>query len=231
MKIGYKVIAALCAFAVVIVALFVPLISIRMNSIAASILVTIGQAKGNSKAEEIIKNNNGELASTIGEDIAIADLLSPEADSIASVITDLGDAENSAAKEQIEYILNPVLAFLVTLILVLACAVATGFVAIFAKDNRKVIYCALSGLGLSYMLIPSFKAIAEPFLDSTITLGTLTDSIWVSLLGEISDLGLGPAVYGFIALFAIIIVWTVLYNYTLPEKEKLERKIMLGEAD
>lgn len=231
MKTVYKIVAVLCSLAVILVAFFVPVICIRMDSLAASLLVTIGQAKGNEKAEEIIKNNNGQLVTTIGEDIAVADLMSPAADSIAKVITTFGDSEDSIAKQQLEKIRGSVFTFIVTFALIVVCAIVTMFVSIFAKDNRKVIYCALSGLGLSYMLIPCFKAISEPFLEGTITLGTLTDSIWVSILGEISDLALGPVAYAFIAIFAAIIVWTILYNYTLPEKEKQERKIMLGEAD
>ncbi len=231
MKIGYKIVAALCALAIIAAAIFIPLISIKMDSLAASIILTISQAKGNPKAEEIIKENNGQLAATITEEIAIIDLLSPAADSIASIISNFGDNEDATARQQLEKLLSPALTFVVTLVLVIICAIVTCFVAIFAKDNRKVIYCALSGLGLSYMLIPEFKAISEPFLEKTITLGTLTDSIWISLLGEINTLSIGPAVYAFMGIFAAIIVWTILYNYTLPEKEKMERKIMLGEAD
>ena len=34
-----------------------------------------------------------------------------------------------------------------------------------------------------------------------------------------------------VAIFAAIILWTVLYNYTLPADEKKKRLIMLGEAE
>lgn len=231
MKIAYKAVAAICAFAVILVSVFVPLVSVRMDSVATSLLLTIGQALGNEKAEEIIKNNNGELVATIGEEIAIIDLISPKSDSIASVIRNLDTSKNSSAKEQLKTLLGAALSFAVTFVLTLICAIVTIFIAIFAKDNRKVIYCALSGVGLSYMLIPSFKAISAPFLDGTITLAKLTDSILVSLLGEIKNLELGTAVYAMLALFVAIIIWTVLYNYTLPEDEKVQRKIMLGEAD
>ena len=75
------------------------------------------------------------------------------------------------------------------------------------------------------------KAIAAPFINGDVTLESLTGSGWAFLLGEITEISLSSSFWLVPVVFAGIILWTFLYNATLPENEKRERKLMLGEAD
>ena len=77
----------------------------------------------------------------------------------------------------------------------------------------------------------AFEAIAAPVLDGTVSLATLMGSVWGGLIGNIDTFSLLSNFWFIPAIFGAIILWTVLYNYTLPENEKRERKLMLGEAD
>ena len=127
--------------------------------------------------------------------------------------------------------MSPVILAGVVLILIALCAVVTAIFAIVAKDNRKVIYSCVAGMGLSLIFKECFAAIAEPILDGTVSIATLMDSAWGDLIGEFEKFTLTTNFWFIPAIFGAIILWTVIYNYTLPDKEKRERKLMLGEAD
>ena len=233
MKYAYKVITALLAVAIIAMFIFTPLVSIRVESIAISILSLIGQYKGNDTIAELA-GQSGELPSHISESFSVYDIAYGDVNSIASAISDIAKAfgdGDSKVMEQLEVVIAPALAFVVLGILAIICAVATIVLAFVAKDNRKVIYTALAGLGFSYMMPATFKAVAQPFLDGDINIGTLMDSFLGSLLGEVVGFQVASSFWLIPIAFVIIIVWTVLYNYTLPESEKRERKLMLGEAD
>jgi hypothetical protein len=55
--------------------------------------------------------------------------------------------------------------------------------------------------------------------------------MWASFLGEIEVMTLTNEFWFIAFVFLAVIIWTVLYNITLPENEKRKRKIMLGEED
>lgn len=230
MKYVYKIVAALVALAVIAVAVFVPLVHFSFESLLPSVLVTLGAYLKNDIANEILQNNNGELPSGITENIAIADLFNPTANSVAEVISTIGSGSGTVT-EAIKPLIAPTITLLVVFALILICALVTAILAIVVKNNRKVIYSAITGIGLSLMLPNAFEAVSAPFLNGEITLGTLSGSALAELLGNVSNLELTSAVWFFPVIFACVIAWTVLYNITLPANEKAERKRMLGEDD
>lgn len=231
MKYAYKIIAFLLAVAILPLFIFTPLISIRMESTALQILAFIGQIKGNDKVEQML-DENGQLPSHIGESISVYDVAFGDINSLAGAISSIAENfDKGANTEELEKLIAPVLAFVSVGVLAIICAIITALFAIFAKDNRKVIYSALAGFGFSYMIPATVKAIAAPFLSQEISLASLMDSMWAGLLGKVVNFQLSSSFWVIPVMFIIIIVWTALYNYTLPEDQKRERKLMLGEAD
>ena len=81
------------------------------------------------------------------------------------------------------------------------------------------------------MLFKTFGDVAGPFLNGEITLSSLVGSDWMMLLGEITGLEVPSTMWFITVLFVCVIVWTILYNATLPAEEKIKRKRMLGEVD
>ncbi len=233
MKYVYKTVAALLAVAIIAMFIFTPLVSIRVESLAVQILSFIGQLKGNEEITDLI-DENGELPTHIGESFSVYDIAYGDVNSIAGAIADIAKAYgdgDSKIMEQLDKVIAPVIAFVVLAVLAIICAVITAVFAFAAKNNRKVIYSALAGFGFSFMMPSTFKAVAQPFLDQEISIASLMDSMLGSLLGEVVGFQISSTFWFIPVAFMAIIVWTVLYNYTLPEAEKRERKLMLGEAD
>lgn len=231
MKYVYKIVAAVVALAVIVVAICVPLIYISFESLLPSILVTLGAYLKSDAATEILQNSNGELPSGIAENIALKDILFPSSNSIAEIINGIGSETSETVMKALEPVIAPAITLAIVFVLILVCAIATAVIAIVAKDNRKVIYSSITGIGLSIMLPNAFKAVAIPFTDGQITLATLSGSSLASLLGSVTKFELNSTFWFIPVIFACVIIWTILYNATLPEKEKRERKLMLGEAD
>lgn len=231
MKYVYKIVAAVAALAVIIAAICLPLVYISFESLVPSVLLTIGAYLKNDAATELLESTNGELPTGIAENIAIKDILSPSTNSIAEILGDLGSETSETITEALKTVITPAIVLGIVFALILICAIVTAVIAIVAKDNRKVIYSAVTGIGLSLMLPEAFEAVAAPFLNGEITLATLSGSPLASLLGTVAKLEITSTFWFIPIIFACVIVWTILYNATLPEEEKRERKLMLGEAE
>lgn len=231
MKYVYKIVAAVAALAVIIAAICLPLVYISFESLVPSVLLTIGAYLKNDAATELLESTNGELPTGIAENIAIKDILSPSTNSIAEILSDLGSETSETITEALKTVITPAIVLGIVFALILICAIVTAVIAIVAKDNRKVIYSAVTGIGLSLMLPEAFEAVAAPFLNGEITLATLSGSPLASLLGTVAKLEITSTFWFIPIIFACVIVWTILYNATLPEEEKRERKLMLGEAE
>ena len=231
MKYVYKIVAAVAALAVIIAAICLPLVYISFESLVPSVLLTIGAYLKNDAATVLLESTNGELPTGIAENIAIKDILSPSTNSIAEILSDLGSETSETITEALKTVITPAIVLGIVFALILICAIVTAVIAIVAKDNRKVIYSAVTGIGLSLMLPEAFEAVAAPFLNGEITLATLSGSPLASLLGTVAKLEITSTFWFIPIIFACVIVWTILYNATLPEEEKRERKLMLGEAE
>ena len=231
MKYVYKIVAAVVALAVIVAGICLPLVYISFESLVPSVLLTIGAYLKNDAATELLESTNGELPTGIAENIAIKDILSPSTNSIAEILSDLGSETSETITEALKTVITPAIVLGIVFALILICAIVTAVIAIVAKDNRKVIYSAVTGIGLSLMLPEAFEAVAAPFLNGEITLATLSGSPLASLLGTVAKLEITSTFWFIPIIFACVIVWTILYNATLPEEEKRERKLMLGEAE
>ncbi len=232
MKYVYKSVAAILALAVIAVLICTPIIAVSMESLVPAALVLIGSYLKNDKATDILNEYEGSVPSAIGERISILDLIAPTENSIASIIKSLGSEEaSSTALEALEPVIPAAIGFIVILGLIVICAIATAVTAFACKNNRVPIYLSIIGCGLNVMMFKTFGDVARPFVDGDITLSNLVGSDWMMLLGEITGVEIPSTMWFIAALFVCVIVWTILYNATLPPEEKLARKRMLGELD
>ncbi len=232
MKYVYKSVAAILALAVIAVVICTPIIAVSLESLVPAALVLIGSYLKNDKATEILNEYEGSVPSAIGERISILDLIAPTENSIASIIKNLGSGEaSSTALEALQPVIPAAIGFAVILGLIVICAIATAVTAFACKNNRVPIYLSIIGCGLNVMLFKTSADVARPFVDGDITLSSLVGSDWMMLLGEITGVELPSTMWFVAVLFVCVIVWTLLYNATLPAEEKLARKRMLGEID
>ena len=229
MKLTYKIVAAALALIVVAVIIFTPLVYVRIQSVAAQLLVGIGQALDNDVANEIA--GEGEIPDHIGIDISISGLFDRDAKGTAELIKIFSESSKSDASEVIELLIAPLITFAVVLALLVICAIVTAVLAFVVKDNRKVIYSSVAGIFLSLMAPESFEAVSEPFLNGTITLSKIAGDSWISLLGDIDKIEFDSTFWFVPVIFGAVILWTIFYNYTLPADEKKKRLEMIGEAD
>ncbi len=224
MKYVYKIIAALGALSVIPVIIFAKTIYYKIASTAMASIFLIGQLFKIDALTDVIKEHNGVAPENIADITSLYDLY--------KLFTSIsGNSSGSEALERLEVLIAPAITCAVALILVALCAIVTAVLAIVVKNNRAVIYSSIAGIGLSMVFKECFEGLASPILNGTVNFSTLLDSTWASLIGSFTELDLTTNFWFIPAVFGAVIIWTVLYNYTLPEKEKRERKLMLGEAD
>lgn len=222
MKYVYKIIAALGALAVIPIIVFSKTIFYRIESAALSAVFYIGQLLGNKELTDFVKGNNGVVPESIADSNSLYEL--------AELFSSMSNGEETDLSK-FESLIGPVSVFAIVLVLIAICAVVTAVLAVVAKDNRKVIYSSVAGIGLSLMARECFEAVAAPIVDGTINFGTLLDSSWATLLGSFETVSLSTNFWFIPLAFVAVIVWTILYNYTLPEDEKEARKLMIKELD
>lgn len=224
MKYIYKIVAALGAISIIPLFIFLETIYFKMSSVALTTIFGLGNLLGSDILTQALEQTNGEIPQ------GIADTYSPY--ELYDMISQLGGIKGDGTLiEKIDVLISPLITLGVVLALLVICAIVTAVLAIVAKDNRKVIYSSIAGIGLSLMFKECFEGFAAPILNGTVSLATLFDSFWAGLIGNFDELLLNTNFWFIPAAFGLIILWTVLYNYTLPAKEKKERKLMLGEGD
>lgn len=223
MKYVYKIVAALGALSVIPMLGFLKIFYYKASSVAVQILAFIANMKGNADMKEILAENGGNLPQNIADTMSVYDLVS---------LLDFSQGfSGEGAGDKFDLIVVPGIVLGIVAVLIVICAIVTAILAFAAKNNRMVIYSSVCGIGLTFMFSKAFEAVAAPFLDQSISLSTILDSMWASFLGEIEVMSLTNEFWFIAVAFAAVIVWTVLYNITLPENEKKERKLMLGEED
>ncbi len=225
MKYVYKIIAALGSLCVLPALIFSPMFYYKISSIALQTLLTL------------LKSTSSDVADKLSQYSTVPDAIADSSSiySISSLIKSASGLANSS--ESIDFskifaeIRTPLITVVIIFMLIAVCAIVTAVLAIATKNNRKVVYSSLVGLGLSIMFKFAFESLAAPFLDGTISISNLINTWWASFIAEIEALELSTAFYIIPLIFIGVIVWTVIFNFTLPEKEKAERKRMLGEAE
>lgn len=216
MKYVYKIIAALLAAAVIPAIIFLPLIYYRVESTALQAIIAFGQYLGNDSLTEYI-DGAGNIPDTMADSVSLTDLYDMRS------LLDLA-SDTDTASSAFEALKTPLIVAAIFLVLTAICALATAIVAIACKNNRVPVYTSIVGIGLSLLFKFSFDTIAAPILDGKFTSGFLA-----SLIANFESFELTASYYFIPAAFVCVIIWTFLYNITLPENEKLERKRMLNE--
>ena len=222
MKYVYKFIAAVGALAVIPALFLLKMIYFKISSVALSTIFYIGKLAGIEQITDALNGSNT-VPDSIGDIYSLYDFY--------YLFSDIGSTDSGDLMEKIKPLISPAITSSVVLILIVLCAILTAIFAIVAKNNRYVIYSSICGIGLSFMLYECFSDLASIILSGTVSLATVLDSVWAGFIGSFEKLELVTNFWFIPAIFGAIILWTVLYNYTLPEKEKRERKLMLGEAD
>ena len=223
MKYVYKIVAALGALSVIPMLGFLKIFYYKASSIAVQILAFIANMRGNADMQEILAENGGNLPENIADTMSVYDLVS---------LLDFSQGFSSdAVGDKFDLVIVPGIVLGIIAAMLVICAIVTAVFAFAAKNNRMVIYSSVCGIGLTFMFSKAFEAVAAPFLDQSISLSTIFDSMWASFLGEIEVMTLTNEFWFIAVAFLAVIIWTVLYNITLPENEKKERKLMLGEED
>ncbi len=226
MKTAYRVISSVLATIVLCILLFAPIIKVSAESLASQFLVSLGANMNSAAADEIIEANGGNIPDHISLELSVADVVTDKM-GIFDMLQNNSDEEMNAA---VKTLLGPLSAFIVALAVLAICAIVTIIISIMVKDNRKVIFASMAGIGLTLVVKTSFEAVAGLFLKGEISVASLLGTDWASLLADIDAMKVTAAIDVIPFIFAGIIIWTLLYNVTLPDKEKLERKILIGEA-
>lgn len=224
MKYVYKIIAAIGALSSIPLIIFGNLISYRMKSAGLETLFYLGQLFKIDSINEYLQNSGGKIPEYLGDDTSLYELYQL----ISSVS---GSETDGNIMEKLDVLIAPALTLALVLVLVAICGIVTAVLAFVCKDNRKVIYSSVAGIGLSLMIPECIEAISEILLSGTIKFSTILGSSFADMIGSFEKLDAASGFWFIPLVFLAVIVWTVLYNITLPENEKRERKLMLGEAD
>ena len=130
--------------------------------------------------------------------------------------------------QKVESVIPSFFAMCFAFLLIVACAIVTVVLAFACKDNRKVIASSFAGIASSLMFVMLFDNTVAPFVSGTISLADFMDSFLAPFIAQVEEISIAPIFYIIPALFGFIALWTVLYNATLPDKEKAERMKMIG---
>lgn len=222
MKYVYKIISALCALAVLPALVFSPYIYYYVSSTALQGIFTIGQLAGNETVVNAMEEYGLTEAPTgIADSVSIYGLTD-----LLSLVND--DASSTDLLEKVDMVIPSFFAMCFAFLLIVVCAVVTAVLALACKDNRKVIASSFAGIASSLLFVMLFDNTVEPFVSGTIGIADFIDSFLAPFIAQIEELSIAPMFYLIPAIFGFIALWTILYNATLPEKEKAERLKMIG---
>lgn len=224
MKYVYKIIAALGALASIPLMIFGANFTYSMASAGLEALFSIGELLNIGSFTEYLQQHGGQAPTHLGDTTSIYEF--------GKLINSISGFEGDGnIMEELGVVLNPALVLMVAMVAVAICAIAAAVCAFACKNNRKVIYACIAGIGFSMIIPECFEAVAAPILDGSIKFSTLLGTSFADMIGSIEVLELSSSFWFIPLVFAGVIAWTVLYNATLPENEKMQRRIMLGEVD
>ena len=221
MKYIYKAVAAIGSLIVIPALAFLSTIYYKFSSPTMALLTQILAGKGLESAQKVLAENGGTAPQFIEDSTSfynIGDLLYMFKDSAGS--NPAFDTLKPAA-----------ITLVIIAILIAVIAIVTAVLAFVAKDNRKVYYSSLAGIGASVMFKFAFESLTAPLVDGTISVSDIIQSSIGAFIAKAEVIELSTAFYAIPALFLCVMVWTFIYNYTLPDKEKAERKKFIDEVD
>ena len=222
MKYVYKIVSALCALAVLPLMVFSPMIYYYFSSTALQGIFTLGQLLGSETFTNAMEEFGLDTAPTgIANNVAVYDL-------IELVRRFGGLADSTDVSDAVATVIPSFIALGIAVAFVVITVIAIVVFAFACKDNRKVIAASFAGIGFSLLVSMLFENTVSPFVNGEITITDLINNEWASLIAEVEVITLNSMFYFIPAIFGFIALWTILYNATLPEKEKEERKKMIG---
>lgn len=222
MKIVYKIVSALMALAVLPAIVFSPIIYYYFSSVALQGLFTIGQLIGNETLSDAMEKYGLEsVPQGIADTLSLYDLFD-------LVLRFSGNSGSGKFIEAIAPMIPSLIATGIAIVFVVICAIVTVVFAFACKDNRKVIASSFAGVGFSLMVPMLIENTVSPLVSGAINMTDFIDAFWASFIAEVEEISVTSIYYLIPALFACIALWTILYNATLPDKEKAERLKMIG---
>lgn len=222
MKLVYKIVSALCALAVLPAMVFSPIIYYYVSSVALQGILALAELMNSGTVQQYLdKYNLDSVPEGIADTLSIYDMV--------DLVAQFGGGNaSSEIIDKIEIMIPSLIATAIAIVFTIICAVVTVVFSFACKDNRKVIASSFAGLGFSLMVPMLIENTVAPLVSGAISISDFIDSFLASLIAEVEVIEVAPMYYLIPALFGFIALWTVLYNATLPEKEKAERKKMIG---
>lgn len=115
--------------------------------------------------------------------------------------------------------ITPALTAAVFFVLIAVFAILTAVLAIVRKDRKPACYSAIFGIAFTFLFTISFNSLIAPFADGTLSLASLFNVWWISLVASVEYIQLG-GLYNFIfVLFAAVLVWTAIFYLIEPKDE------------
>lgn len=228
MKIVYKIVAAVLALLVIPALMFFGLVHFHVKSVALEFLATLA---GNEETQQMIAENGGVAPSAIDDTFSFYDLAKMAVQFSGDGEEADAEEDDASLQEAVDLLKVRFISLAICALLIVVAAVATAVTAIVAKENRKVMYVALGGLVPCIMFKFAFETIAAPFISGEISPATLFNNFIIAFIANIEELDLSGSFYVIPALFVAVIVWSALYNFTLPDEDRIARKQRLGELD
>ena len=222
MKYVYKIISAISSLAVLPAMVFSPMIYYYVSSVALQGIFTLAQFAGSEALDRAMKEYGWEnIPEGISGTLSIYD--------IGKLVAQFGgDSDFGEIPETVKMMIPLLLAVIIAMVFTIVCAVVTTVLAFACKDNRKVIASSIAGVCFSLMVPMLIENAVYPLVSGAINLSSILNTFWAPLLADVEEISVAPLYYVIPVLFGFVALWTILYNATLPEKEKAERMKMIG---
>ncbi len=219
MKIAYKIISALLAIAVLPAMVFSPLIYYYVSSFALQALFTVAELMDSKVIADKLEQFGLESAPEgIADSLSLFDIFQTT-DKLKNVF------EGGELNEELASVAPAFFSSIFAFILIAVCAIVTAVLAFKAKDNKSVIVSSAFGIGASVLFETIFNDMVSSFLNGRISIADFVDSFVGALLADVEVISLTSTFWFIPGLFACVILWTLVYNFTLPENEKAKKKM------
>ena len=220
MKYVYKIISAICSIVILPAMIFSPMIYYHITSVALQGILTLAQMWGSQSLEAAMKKYDlTQIPDGIADTLSVSE--------VVEIVNRFSDGKMEP-NEKLDFLLPSLYVMIAAFALIAICAVVTAVLAIVCKDNRKVIASSLAGVGFSLFFVMTFESFIAPIVSGQIDMSAFIDAFWASFIAQVEEVSLAPMFYMIPCLFGFVALWTMLYNATLPEKEKEKRMKMIG---
>ena len=203
MKYVYKIISAICSILILPAMFFSPTIYYHITSVALQGILTLAQMWGSKSLEAAMKEYDlTQIPDGIADTLSVSEVI--------KIINRFSDGEMKP-NEKLEFLLPSLYVMIAAFALIAICAVVTAVLAI-----------------ASWFFTMTFEAFVAPIVSGQLDMSAFIEAFWASFIAQVEEVSLAPMFYMIPCLFGFVALWTILYNATLPEKEKAKRMKMIG---